>query len=129
MEKAQSQNKMESMQEGKLLLTMGVPLMISMLVAALYNIVDTYFVSQITGSGDAAANALSLAFPVQTLMTALNVGTGVGVGAALSRAIGSETVFSAEPAGIARLYDTLTGIQMGCIPAPAGWLMEIDGIE
>lgn len=76
------------MHEGKLLLTMGVPLMISMLVTALYNIVDTFFVSRIPGTGEAAANALSLAFPIQMLMTALNIGTGVGVGAALSKAIG-----------------------------------------
>lgn len=90
MRKEQSQNKMGTMQEGKLLLTMGIPLMISMLVTALYNIVDTFFVSQIAGAGDVAANALSLAFPVQMLMTALNVGTGVGVGAALSKALGSK---------------------------------------
>lgn len=84
-----SQNKMGTMQENKLLLSMGVPLMLSMLVAALYNIIDTFFVSRIAGVGDAAANALSLAFPVQMLMTSLNVGTGVGVGASLSRALGS----------------------------------------
>lgn len=83
-------NKMETMSEGKLLFSMSVPLMISMLVTALYNIVDTFFVSRIEGLGDAAATALSLAFPIQMLMTALNVGTGVGVGAALSKAIGSK---------------------------------------
>jgi len=82
-------NKMETLHERKLLLSMSIPLMISMLVTALYNIVDTFFVSRIEGMGDAAANALSLAFPIQMLMTALNIGTGVGVGAALSRAIGS----------------------------------------
>lgn len=93
-------NKMETTPEGKLLLTMGVPLMISMLVTALYNIVDTYFVSQIEGAGEAAATALSLAFPIQMLMTALNVGTGIGVGAALSRAIGSkDRVKSSKIAG------------------------------
>lgn len=79
---------MGTMQEGKLLLSMSVPLMISMLVAALYNIVDTFFVSRIEGYGEAAATALSIAFPVQMLMTALNVGTGIGVGAALSKVIG-----------------------------------------
>ncbi|MCM1542323.1 MAG: MATE family efflux transporter [Blautia sp.] len=89
MENTAKQNKMGIMHEGKLLLSMGVPLMLSMLVTALYNIVDTFFVSRIPGMGDAAANALSLAFPIQMLMTALNVGTGVGVGASLSRALGS----------------------------------------
>lgn len=83
------QNKMGTMPEGKLLIFMGAPLMLSMLVAAFYNIVDTYFVSQIPNLGDEAANALSLAFPVQMFMTALNVGTGVGIGAVLSTALGS----------------------------------------
>jgi len=83
-------NKMGTMNEFKLLLSTGVPLMVSMLVAALYNIVDTFFVSQIEGVGEAAANALSLAFPVQMIMVALNVGTGVGVGAALSKALGKK---------------------------------------
>lgn len=85
----EKQNRMGTMPEGQLLLKMGVPLMLSMLVAALYNIVDTFFVSRMEGVGDAAATALSLAFPIQMLMTALNVGTGVGVGASLSRALGS----------------------------------------
>lgn len=83
------ENKMAVMPEGKLLLTMSVPLMISLFVTALYNMVDTFFVSRMSGVGDAAANALSLAFPIQMLMTALNVGTGAGVSAALSKAIGS----------------------------------------
>ncbi|MCM1529958.1 MAG: MATE family efflux transporter [Alistipes sp.] len=89
MGKTISQNKMGTMHEGRLLISMGVPLMLSMLITALYNIVDTFFVSRIEGAGEAAANALSLAFPIQMLMTALNVGTGVGVGASLSRALGS----------------------------------------
>jgi len=88
MENEKAPNKMGGENELKLLLTTGVPLMISMLVAALYNIVDTFFVSRIDGSGEAAANALSIAFPVQMIMTALNVGTGVGVGSALSKARG-----------------------------------------
>ncbi|MCM1167333.1 MAG: MATE family efflux transporter [Lachnospiraceae bacterium] len=88
MNDTEKQNKMGTLHEGKLLISMGIPLMLSMLVTALYNIVDTFFVSQIEGTGDAAANALSLAFPIQMLMTALNVGTGVGIGASLSRALG-----------------------------------------
>lgn len=89
MDKAQKQNKMGTMHEGKLLFSMSVPLMISMLVTALYNIVDTFFVSRIDGLGEAAATALSLAFPIQMFMISLTVGTGVGLGAALSKAIGS----------------------------------------
>jgi multidrug efflux pump len=88
MDKTEIQNKMGTMHEGKLLLSMGAPLMLSMLVSALYNIVDSFFVSQIPGLGDAAVNALTLAFPIQMLMTALAVGTGVGVGAELSRSLG-----------------------------------------
>lgn len=82
------ENKMGTMHEGKLLVSMGIPLMLSMLVAAFYNIVDTFYVSQMKGVGEAAVTALSIAFPIQMLMTALNVGTGVGVGSALSRALG-----------------------------------------
>lgn len=88
MDKSAKQNKMGTMHEGKLLATMGMPLMLSMLVSAIYNIVDSFFVAQIPGLGDAAVNALTLAFPVQMLMTALAVGTGVGVGASLSRHLG-----------------------------------------
>lgn len=72
MEEIDKQNKMGTEHEGKLLLKMGAPLMISMLVAALYNIVDAFFVAQIEGYGEAAANALSIAFPVQMFITALN---------------------------------------------------------
>ncbi len=81
-------NKMGQMHEGKLLLSMGAPMMLSMLVQALYNIVDSFFVARIPNMGDAAVNALTLAFPVQMLMVALTVGTGVGVGAALSHSLG-----------------------------------------
>lgn len=88
MDKTNVQNKMGIVREDKLLLSMGAPLMLSMLVSALYNIVDSFFVSQISGMGDAAVNALTLAFPIQMLMTALAVGTGVGVGAELSRCLG-----------------------------------------
>lgn len=88
MDKTERQNKMGTMHEGKLLLSMGTPLMLSMLVSALYNIVDSFFVSQISGIGDAAVNALTLAFPIQMLMTSLAVGTGVGVGASLSAHLG-----------------------------------------
>lgn len=69
----------------KLLLTMSLPMMISMLVQALYNIVDSIFVSQIN---EYALRAVSLAFPVQSLMIAVAVGTAVGVNAFLSRTLG-----------------------------------------
>ena len=80
-----SENKMGVMPVNQLLLTMSIPMMISMLVQALYNVVDSYFVAQIS---EDALNAVSLAFPVQNLMIAVAVGTGVGINALLSRSLG-----------------------------------------
>lgn len=78
----------------KLLASLGIPLICSLVVQACYNIVDSYFVSAmkdtpgITGMGDYAMNALTLAFPIQMLIVALGVGTGVGVNALLARSMG-----------------------------------------
>lgn len=74
---------------GKLMLTMGIPIIISMMLQALYNIVDSAFVSNMEG-GELALNALTLAFPVQMLMVAISIGTGVGVNVALARSLGQE---------------------------------------
>ena len=73
MEETQQRNKMSTMPMGKLLTTMSVPIMLSMLVQALYNIVDSIFVTQYSEN---ALAAVSLAFPIQTLMIAVAVGTG-----------------------------------------------------
>ena len=81
----QKENKMGTMPINKLLLTMSVPMMISMLVQALYNVVDSIFVAQINEN---ALTAVSLAFPMQNLMIALAVGMGVGVNANLSKFLG-----------------------------------------
>lgn len=86
-EKIVGENKMGTMPVNKLLLSMSVPMMISMLVQALYNVVDSVFVAQIN---EDALTAVSLAFPVQTLMIALMGGTGVGINAFLSRALGQK---------------------------------------
>lgn len=94
MEEKISMNKMGVEPVKRLLLTMGVPMIISMAIQALYNIVDSYFVScmpntdEISNMGDVATNALTLAFPVQMLMVAIGVGTGVGINAILSRSLG-----------------------------------------
>ena len=93
MEKPQKMNKMGTEKISRLLLTMGVPMIISMVVQAVYNIVDSYFVScmkdpNIPALGDYAVNALTLAFPVQMLMVAVGVGTGVGINSILSRSLG-----------------------------------------
>ena len=72
----------------KLLLTMGIPMIISMMMQALYNIVDSAFISNMPENGEVALNALTLAFPVQMLMVAIGIGTGVGSGALLSLNLG-----------------------------------------
>lgn len=82
-----NENKMGVMPVNKLLITMSVPLMISMLIQALYNIVDSMFVSYISKE---AFEALSFAFPIQNLLIAIAVGTGVGVNALLSRKLGEK---------------------------------------
>ena len=69
----------------KLILTMSIPMMISMLIQALYNIIDSMFVAQISEN---ALTAVSLAFPAQNLMIAVATGTGVGINATLSRSLG-----------------------------------------
>lgn len=81
------ENKMGTMPENKLLLSMAVPMMISMLVQALYNIVDSIFVSRIC---EDALTAVSMAFPWQNIVIAIAVGFGVGINALLSRALGQK---------------------------------------
>lgn len=81
------ENKMGVMPVDKLLISMSLPMMMSMLVQALYNIVDSIFVSRIDEN---ALTAVSLAFPLQSLMVAIGVGTGVGVNALLSRSLGEK---------------------------------------
>lgn len=83
----QKENKMGVMPIDKLLLSMSLPMMISMLVQALYNIVDSIFVSQIN---EYALRAVSLAFPIQSLMIAVSVGTAVGINAFLSKTLGEK---------------------------------------
>ena len=87
------ENKMGVMPEGKLLAAMAVPMMISMLLQALYNVVDSYFVSRVSQD---AFNALSLAFPLQALMIGLGAGTGLGVNALISRALGEKKQDAAD---------------------------------
>ena len=82
-----NENKMGVMPENKLLLNMALPMIISMLIQACYNIVDSYFVAKLSQD---ALNAVSLAFPVQNLMIAVAVGTGVGINALLSRSLGQK---------------------------------------
>jgi len=82
---SQQENKMGIMPIPKLLISMSLPMIISMLVQALYNVVDSIFVAQISEN---ALTAVSLAFPVQNLMIAFAAGTGVGINALLSKSLG-----------------------------------------
>ncbi len=84
---APQENKMGVMPVGRLLAGMAVPMMISMLVQALYNVVDSVFVSRISEN---AFNAVGLAFPLQSLMIAVGAGTAVGINALLSRSLGEK---------------------------------------
>ena len=81
------ENKMGVMSEGKLLLNMALPMIASMLVQALYNVVDSIFVSQVSES---AVTALSLAFPIQNMQIGFAVGIGVGVNSLLSKSLGEK---------------------------------------
>ena len=81
------ENKMGTMPINRLLISMSLPMMISMLVQALYNVVDSIFVSRINEN---ALTAVSLAFPIQTLMIAVAGGTCVGINAVLSKALGEK---------------------------------------
>ncbi len=82
------ENKMAVMPVKKLMLDMGIPMIVSMMLQAVYNIVDSAFVANMKEGGEQALNALTLAFPVQMLMVAVGIGTGVGVNALLARCLG-----------------------------------------
>ena len=111
----------------KLLLTMSVPMMISMLVQALYNIVDSMFVAKLSEN---ALTAVSLAFPVQNLMIAVGTGTGVGINALVSRALGekkNEYANSAVNNGIYLAIFSFIGFAIVCgFFAPAFFSVQTD---
>ena len=89
------ENKMGTMKMNRLIMDMSVPMMISMLVQALYNIVDSIFVAMIN---EKALTAVSMAFPIQSLSIAVAAGTGVGINAILSRALGAKQPDKADKA-------------------------------
>lgn len=82
-----NENKMETMPVNKLLITMAAPMVLSMLIGALYNVVDSLFVSHY---GENALSAVSLAFPIQNIIIATGTGIGVGINALLSRFLGEK---------------------------------------
>lgn len=88
MKQQEELNRMGSAPVKNLMLSMGIPMILSMVLQALYNIVDSAFVSNMAVNGEAALNALTLAFPVQMLMVAVGIGTGVGMNALLAKSLG-----------------------------------------
>lgn len=100
------ENKMGVMPVRRLLITMALPMMISMLVQALYNVVDSIFVAQISES---ALTAVSLVFPFQNLMISIGVGTAVGVNALLSRSLGEKNFALADQTAENGVFLSLLG--------------------
>ena len=81
-------NKMKDMPVNQLMIKMGIPMILSMALQAVYNIVDSAFVGNMRVGSEAALNALTLVFPIQMLMVAVGIGTGVGTNALLARMLG-----------------------------------------
>lgn len=86
--KEKEQNKMAITPMNKLILKMGLPMIISMVLQALYNVIDSIFVANMGENGTIANQTLTYAFPVQIMIIAIGVGTGVGLNAILSKSLG-----------------------------------------
>ena len=104
------ENKMGVMPVGKLLFSMALPLALSMLVQALYNIVDSVFVSRISDENNNALAAVGYAFPVQNIMIGIASGIAVGVNALLSRALGEKNLKQVNSIALNGLFLTLLGM-------------------
>ncbi|MGL5438036.1 MAG: MATE family efflux transporter [Lachnospiraceae bacterium] len=113
------ENKMGTMPVNRLLITMSLPMILSMLIQAMYNIVDSIFVAQI---GEQALAAVSMAFPIQNLMIAVCAGTCVGINALLSRSLGEQNPEQAQLAAV-------NGIFLGILGSIAFALFGIFGVE
>ena len=92
------ENKMAEMPMKKLMISLGLPMIVSMALQALYNIVDSAFVANMKEGGEAALNALTLVFPLQMLMVAIGVGTGVGANALIAKCLGGNDLKKASRA-------------------------------
>lgn len=124
------ENIMGTMSENKLLMKIALPLIFSMLVQALYNVVDSYFVSKISEN---ALSAVSLAFPVQNLIIGVGVGTGIGMNALLSRRLGQKNqkeVNAAAMNGVfLALLNTLVFMVFGFFFVKAYFVTQTDVAE
>ena len=122
-----AENKMGTMPVPKLLFTMSIPMVISMLVQALYNVVDSVFVAKLS---EDALNAVSLAFPVQNLMISVAVGTGVGINALLSKSLGEKRQERANAAAMNGLFlavvSCLVFVFLGLTCSRGFFLMQTD---
>lgn len=116
MDKTQ-QNKMGTAPMFKLIMSMSLPAMFSMIIQALYNIVDSIFVSQI---GENALTAVSLAFPIQMLIVSVSVGTGIGINSLVSRKLGEGDV---KQASTAAAHGLLLGLISWIVFAILGFVM------
>ena len=109
MEKQNKENKMGVMPIGRLMLNMSLPMVVSMLIQALYNVVDSIFVARIEGHTSAvgvnnALTAVGLAYPVQMLMLAVSIGTAVGMNSLMSRRLGEKRFDEANAAAANGLF-------------------------
>lgn len=112
--KMEESNKMKEMPVNKLMIQMGIPMILSMALQAVYNIVDSAFVGNMKVGSEAALNALTLVFPVQMLMVAVGIGTGVGTNALLARILGQgDREKAAEVAGNSLLLGVI--IYVACL--------------
>ena len=103
-------NKMKEMPVNRLMVQMGIPMILSMALQAVYNIVDSVFVGNMKVGSEAALNALTLVFPVQMLVVAVGIGTGVGTNALLARTLGQGNAKkAAKVAGNSLFYDRSGG--------------------
>lgn len=96
MGKTEISNKMGTEAIPKVMLKMAIPMILSMILQAFYNIVDSAFVSNMDNNGEEALNALTLAFPIQMLIVAIGIGTGVGANALISKCLGEKNYESAS---------------------------------
>ena len=117
-------NKMKDMPVNKLMIQMGIPMILSMALQAVYNIVDSAFVGNIRVGSEAALNALTLVFPVQMLMVAVGIGTGVGTNALLARTLGQGNSKKAAKVAGNRSFSSLHLVCEMRLPRSLRLLME-----
>ena len=126
----QTENKMGFMPLGKLLVQMSLPMMISMFVQSLYNIVDSIFVARISEN---ALTAVSLAFPIQNLMFSVALGTGVGINSLLSRRLGEKNFEEVDKVANNGIFLTICGfiifMIVGFIVPRPYFMSQTDNLE